>query len=346
MRTLAIGTDKGGYLLRGTEGAWEVTGPLFPGWKVTAFGRAPDGTYLAALASNWFGASVHRSSDLEEWEQVAAGPAHPEGSDRKLNQIWVFSTHQGWVYAGVDDAGLFRSEDNGLSWEPVEALNEHPTRKSWFPGAGGMCAHSILHDSDRVWVGISAVGVFRSDDGGATFERHDQGVKPTVTPEDFESGEVSQNGWCVHGLVADPDQPDHIWRQDHRGVYRTSDGGENWEQIEEGLPAGFGFAIGRDHSSKSLFVVPLQADENRLPVGGKLAAYRSRDGGDRWERSGTGWPEAPQFTGVLRKAISLDQQGGVAFGTTGGTIYSSSDAGDRWEALPFAFPRVFAVADL
>lgn len=342
MKTLAIGTEKGAYLLRG-EKEFEVEGPLFPGWKVTAFGRAPDGTYLAALGSNWFGPSVHRSPDLVEWEQVAAGPAHPEGSDRKLNQIWTFTAHQGVVYAGVDDAGLFRSADNGLTWDPVPSLNEHPTRKSWFPGAGGMCAHHVLHDGERMWVGISAVGVFRSDDGGETFERFDEGVTPTVTPDDDET---DTSGWCVHGLVADPTDPNRIWRQDHMGVYRTSNGGDFWERIEEGLPARFGFAIGRDHASGTLFVVPLESDENRLPVKGRLAAYRSDDDGDSWEVAGAGWPTTPHFTGVLRKAMSVDQTGGVAIGTTGGTIYSSSNTGKSWNALPFAFPRVLAVADL
>lgn len=342
MRTLVIGTEKGAYLLTGSED-WSVKGPLFPGWKVTAFGRAPDGTYLAGLASNWFGASVHRSADLSEWEQVANGPAHPEGSDRKLNQIWTFTTQDDTVWAGVDDAGLFRSDDNGLTWEPVPALNEHSSRKSWFPGAGGMCLHHILHDGPRLWVGISAVGVFRSEDGGETFDRFDQGVVPTVSPEEDETVEA---GWCVHGLVADPADPNRIWRQDHRGVYRTVNGGDSWERIEEGLPAGFGFVVGRDHESGTLFVVPLESDENRLPVDGRLAAYRSTDDGSTWEVSGAGWPTAPQFTGVLRKAMSLDQRGGVAFGTTGGVVYVSSDTGDTWSQLPFAFPRIFSVSEL
>jgi photosystem II stability/assembly factor-like uncharacterized protein len=341
MRRLAIGTEKGSYLLDQSGGYWQVTGPEFPGWKVTAFGRAPDGTYLAALGSNWFGTSIHRSPDLVAWEQVEAGPLYTDESGLKLKQIWTFHNQGDRVYAGVDEAGLFRSDDNGLNWEPVAALNEYANRTRWTPGFGGMCAHRILTDRDRIWVAISAVGVFRSEDGGASFGRYDQGVTPAGEPDADGTGD---NAWCVHGLVANPDDPDRIWRQDHTGVYRTNDGGDHWERIENGLPARFGFAIGRDHPSHTLFLVPLESDENRLPVGGRLAAYRSTDDGDNWQVAGTGWPDAPQFTGVLRNAMSVDQHGGVAFGTTGGRIHLSEDRGDHWSELPFSFPRILAVA--
>jgi photosystem II stability/assembly factor-like uncharacterized protein len=340
MHRLAVGTEKGGYLLE-KNGGWSVVGPSFPGWKVTAYGRASDGTHLAAIASNWFGASVHRSPNFREWEQVEAGPSYPEHTRRQFNQVWTFTNAGDRVYAGVDEAGLFYSDDHGLSWSPVGALNDHPTRDEWQPGFGGLCAHRVLVTGDRIVVGISAVGVFRSDDGGMQFDRFDAGVTPTITTEADGSG---RNGWCVHGLATDPANPDRIWRQDHRGVYRTTDGGESWQKIEEGLPSNFGFAIGRDHESSTLFLVPLQSDENRLPRDGDLAAYRSTDNGDTWEKSGTGWPEAPQFTGVLRNAISLDQQGGVAFGTTGGRVFVSVDRGDNWQELPFAFPRILSVA--
>lgn len=339
MQQIALGTEKGAYFLS-KDGDWSVRGPVFPGWKVSAFGQAADGTYLAALASNWFGASVHRSPDLETWEQVEQGPSYDKESERKLNQIWTFHTSGDRTYAGVDQAGLFYSDDAGITWVAVDSLNNHPTREGWFPGAGGLCAHHILTDGDRIWVGISAVGVFRSDDGGNTFGRFDEGVTPTVTEQEDGTG---ANGWCVHGLVADPSNPDRIWRQDHRGVYRTDDGGDRWEQIETGLPSGFGFPIGRDHSSKTLFVVPLESDENRLPVDGNLAAYRSADDGDSWEKAGSGWPEAKQFTGVLRGALALDQAGGLAFGTTAGQVFVSVDIGDTWHELPFTFPRIQAV---
>jgi photosystem II stability/assembly factor-like uncharacterized protein len=347
MQQLAIGTEKGGYFLT-NDGDWSVRGPVFPGWKVSAFGTAADGTYLAALGSNWFGASVHRSSDLKDWEQVENGPSYAKElaskePGRKLNQIWKFHTAGERTYAGVDEAGLFYSDDAGVTWAPVEALNEHPSRSGWYPGAGGLCAHHVLTDGDRIWVGISAVGMFRSDDGGKSFGRFDNGVTPTVTPEEDGTG---ANGWCVHGLVADPSNPDRIWRQDHQGVYRTDDGGEHWDRIETGLPSRFGFPIGRDHASKTLFVVPLESDENRLPVDGRLAAYRSSDDGDSWEEAGTGWPEAKQFTGVLRNAMALDQGGGLALGTTAGRVYLTDDIGDTWQELPFTFPRILAVAPL
>jgi hypothetical protein len=342
--TIGVGTEKGGYLLRTNDRrSFSVTGPLFAGWKVNAFGRAFDGTFLAGVGSSWFGAAVHRSKNLENWEQVVESPRWPEGSDRKLNHIWTFHLAGQRLYAGVDEAGLFASDDYGLTWQPVDALNEHPSRKSWFPGAGGMCAHRILSDRDRLWVGISAVGVFRSDDVGATFERKDDGVPPTVDPG---TEGVDEAGWCVHNLSADPANPDRIWRQDHRGVFRTNDGGDRWERIENGLPAGFGFVMARDRASGRLFTVPLEADTNRLPVAGRLAAYQSDDDGDSWHVSGTGWPAAETFTGVLRGAVDTDDRGGLAFGTTAGKVWTTFDAGDTWSELPFTFPRVNAMAVL
>ena len=340
MQKIAIGTEKGAYILDKSSG-WAVDGPKFPGWRVSAFGKAPDGTYLAGLGSNWFGASVHRSEDLEKWDQVEHGPSYPAELGRKLTQIWTFHTAGEKVYAGVDEAGLFVSENQGLSWEPVPGLNEHETRASWEPGFGGLCAHHILTHGDRIWVGISAVGVFRSDDGGKTFGRFDQGVTPAGTPDEEGNG---ANSWCVHGLVSDPDKPDSIWRQDHQGVYRTLDGGEIWTRIETGLPANFGFPIRRHHASGTLFVIPLESSENRLPVGGRLAAYRSTDAGESWSLAGEGWPDAEQFTGVLRNAMDVDQSGRVAFGTASGQVYVSNDVGDHWEQLPFSFPRILTVA--
>ncbi|MGH8924999.1 MAG: WD40/YVTN/BNR-like repeat-containing protein [Acidimicrobiia bacterium] len=344
MDQLIVGTEKGGYLLTKGGGSWTVEGPAFPGWKVSAFGKAPEGTYLAGLGSNWFGASVHRSNDYKEWQQVEKGPSYSEDSGLKLNQVWMFHTvgdqDGGRIYAGVDQAGLFFSEDQGLSWEPVPALNEYPGRAEWQPGFGGLAAHHILSAGRQLWVGISAVGVFRSDDGGATFARHDVGV----TPVGVENPDGSANdGRCVHGLVADREDPNRIWRQDHSGVYRTENGGDSWERIEEGLPARFGFAIGRNQGTGSLFVAPLTADENRVPVDGQLAVYRSQDDGKSWHKSGSGWPAGGQFNGVLRNAMAVDSRGGVAVGTTGGSVFVSEDDGESWGQIPVSLPRILAV---
>ncbi|HJR88501.1 MAG TPA: sialidase family protein [Acidimicrobiia bacterium] len=341
MEKLIVGTEKGGYLVTKGRRSWEVEGPAFPGWKVSAFGKAPDGSFLAGLGSNWFGASVHRSTDYRDWQQVENGPRYPEESGLKLNQIWVFHTTGDRIYAGVDQAGLFYSDDQGLSWDPVPALNEYPGRADWQPGFGGLAAHHILSAGEQLWVGISAVGVFRSHDGGKAFERRDRGVTavgdPDADPESVEPGR------CVHGLVSDPMDPDRIWRQDHSGVYRSTDGGETWERIEEGLPAAFGFPIGRNHETGSLFVAPLTADENRVPVDGHLAVYRSQDDGKSWHQSGRGWPEGGQFNGVLRNAMAVDSQGGIAVGTTGGSIFVSDDDGDNWDQIPISLPRILAV---
>lgn len=343
MTTIMVGTEKGAYALRAVADAWEVDGPLQPGWCVTAFGRAPDGRALLAVASNWFGTSVHASDGLETWEQVGAPSWDHLGEDhgRALEQVWTFHTAGDAVYAGVAHAGLFRSTDL-QDWEPVDGLNEHATRAAWQPGLGGLCAHHVLDDGgDRLWVAISSVGVMRSDDGGATFEHADDGVVAAVDPDEG----AAATGWCVHGITHDPTDPDRLWRQDHRGVYRTTDGGDSWERIDATLPneGGFGFPIVRDHATGRLFVVPLEADANRVPVGGRFAAWSSDDDGDSWHVAGDGWPDAPTFTGVLRGALATDQRGTVALGTTSGDVWVSRDTGDTWHRLPSTFPRINAV---
>jgi photosystem II stability/assembly factor-like uncharacterized protein len=317
---------------------WDIEGPFFPGWKVTAFGRAEDGTYLAGTASGWFGPAVHRSTDLKSWEQVTAGPGFGHHGPR-LEQIWTFTSPQaGRLFCGVAEAELFTSGDHGLTWQPVQTFNDHPTRSAWQPGAGGMCVHRILLAADCIWVAASAIGVFRSDDGGTTFTPRNMGVEAALPCD--EPG----IGYCVHALVADPADPNMIWRQDHMGVYRTTDGGNWWERTERGLPAPFGFPIVRDDASSALFVFPLRADDNRIPIDGRFMAWRSTDGGDSWSPSGKGWPTEPTYTSVLRGAAVTDGEGGVYFGSTGGEIWATGDAGDTWQVLPGRYPRILALA--
>ena len=338
MATVAVGTEKGGFLLQQSDGAWQVEGPLFPGWKVTAWGATFDGRLLAAAASNWFGASLHVRERDGEWRQLEGGPRYPEEAGLSLNQVWVLALVEGRLYAGVDQAGLFVSTE-GDTWSEVPALNRYPGREQWFPGLGGMCAHRVVGQQGRLWVGISAVGVFRSDDGGSSFVRCDRGVTPTV-----KAGEdVTADAFCVHSLAVDPARPGLMWRQEHTGVYRSSDGGDQWEPCERGLPAGFGFPILWEPSRGRLLVVPLSADANRIPPDGRLLPYLSDDDGDSWHPSAE-LDDSPSFEAVLRGAAAVDGVGGVALGTTAGRVFWSSDGGETWTRIPATLPRVLAVS--
>lgn len=343
--TAIVGTDKGAFLLRAGADRrdWTLDGPHFKGWKVTASMRV-DGRYVLATASFVYGMALHVSDDLRTWRQIEHGPAWPKDSNRKLNQVWTLARAGGRLYAGVDEAGLFSSDDGGETWRPVDGLNEHQTRHAWYPGNGGLCAHAILVDPrnpDRVWVGISAVGVFRSDDGGRTFHPKNHGL-PTVM-EDREHKDI---GYCVHGLAADPDDADVIYRREHVGVFRSRDGGETWDRIENGLGSWFGFPIAVDRRSRAVYVVPLESDEYRMPAEGNFRVYRSRDSGKNSEGLGEGLPSVPTFTSVLRGALAVDGQDpcGVYIGTTGGQAFASADRGDTWRPLPCTLPRILHVA--
>lgn len=338
--TLLVGTDKGGYVLTESANGWEVAEPLFPGWRVTAFGRAGDGTHLAGTASGWFGPGIHRSDDLQEWTPVEQGPGYPADGPA-LEQVWSFATApDGTLWCGVAEAGLFRSDDHGVTWAPVPAFNEHPTRDQWQPGAGGMCLHRIILDGDRIWAAASAIGVFRSDDGAGTFVPRNAGVDAAVP----DGGPVPEVGYCVHSLVGDPDDPSRLWQQNHKGVFRSTDSGDSWTRIETGLPAAFGFPMVRDGASGNLFVAPLSADTDRTPVDGDFAVYRSTDDGDSWHRSGTGWPAEPTYDSVLRGAMVGDDDGGIWLGTTSGQVWCTRDSGDIWTRLPGVYPRINALA--
>lgn len=342
---LLVGTVKGGFWFTSQDRrSWTVDAPFFAGWKVTAGLRLADGRYLIGVASDIYGPALQVSEDGVEWTQIKNGPSYPGGGDAKLRQIWTLREHDGAIYAGVQDAGLFVSGNGGETWEPVSGLNDHPTRSAWVPGAGGLCAHALLFDDadpDRMWVGISAVGVFRTDDGGATWVPKNEGVRTVL--EDSTHKDI---GRCVHGLARHPDNPDVIYRQDHSGMYRTTDGGDHWEKNEDGLPAAFGFPISIDASSKALFVAPQQSDQFRIPVGNRLQIYRSTDGGDSWHGASNGLPEANTFGTVLRGAMAVDDldPGGVYFGTTSGGVYATADLGEEWTQLPGSLPRVLHVS--
>ncbi|MFO0981950.1 MAG: exo-alpha-sialidase [Planctomycetota bacterium] len=343
---VVAGTAKGAFVYRSDarRERWSIEGPLFKGWKVTAVAQGVAGDHLLATASDVYGPALHRSVDgLRTWQQVEAPPRYADGSARKLTQIWRFARSRQRLIAGVDEAALFTSDDAGDTWQLVEALAQHPTRDSWFPGNGGLCAHAILTDQEhpeRWWCGISAVGVFRTDDGGRSWQPKNVGVPVII--EDKVHKDI---GYCVHALVQDPGDPRTIYRQDHKGMFRTRDGGDHWERIERGLPSGFGFPLAMHANSRTLFAVPLESDEYRIPVDGKFRVYASRDGGDSWQASRAGLPDHA-FMGVLRSAMDVDQldPGGVYVGSTAGSMHCSIDGGDTWSALPGMLPRVLTVA--
>ena len=341
-----IGTDKAAFLLRSGKDrrAWKIESPLFKGWKVTATVRDESGRYFVATASDVYGPALHVSEDLQNWRQIEKGPAWPKDRQRKLNQIWTLVSAPGRLYAGVDEAGLFVSEDGGERWVGLDGLNEHSTRSSWFPGAAGLCAHAVLIDPrrpERLWCGISAVGVFRSEDGGRTWHLKNEGIPPVI--EDKEHGTL---GRCVHGLVADPDDANTIWRREHNGMFRSRDGGETWQRIENGLGSWFGFPIVIHRATKTLYVVPLESDEYRIPTDGKFRVFRSRDGGDSWEPLSNGLPQENAYMGVLRGAMAVDdlEPAGVYVGTTAGSLHVSNDAGETWTQVPCVLPRVLSVS--
>ncbi len=343
---LIVGTEKGAFLLRSVAARthWTVEGPVFKGWEVTTAARDVRGRYFLGVTSRVYGATVQLSDDLVKWRQARDGPSYPQGSRRKLNRIWRIVADGRVLFAGVDEAGLFQSEDRGDTWKPVDGLNEHPTRDAWLPGAGGLCAHAILTDREnplRMWCGISAVGVFRTDDGGRTWQPKNTGVPVAIA--DRVHRDI---GYCVHALAQDPEDPGAVYRQDHKGVYRTRNGGDSWEKIENGLPSGFGFPMAIDPKTKALFAVPLESDEYRMPPEGRLCVYRSRNRGDSWEPLRHGLPQEHAYAGVLRGALAVDglDPAGVYVGTTAGSLYASADGGDTWQTIPVTLPRILGVA--
>jgi len=351
------GTQKGAFICwsDAERREWRIDGPMHRGWEVTTLDvddRDGKPTLWAGVGSEWFGASLHRSDDLgESWSQIESGPAYPADAGRRLERIWTVRpghpSEPDVLWAGVAQAGLFRSADRGETWSEVPGLNDHPTRSAWSPGAGGLCCHTLLVDPSnprRLWAGISAVGCFRTDDGGETWSVHNQGIPRAI--EDEEHKEV---GCCVHKMVLTPNRPDRLFQQNHKGVFRSVDGADSWQRIENGLSTWFGFPMVMDpNEPDTLFVVPQESDEYRFPVGGRLTVGRTCDGGESWELLRNGLPSGPTYTGVLRSAMAVDglPACGVYFGTSGGQIHYSRDRGDSWHTLPCVLPRISSVTTM
>lgn len=344
---LLIGTVKGVFLYHTDERReeWTLTGPHLGGWEIFSLcGDERNGRILAGTGHFVHGPTIRTSRDFgKTWESVERDPRFAEGAKAELKHIWQIvpghASEPGTWFAGVDDAALFVSRDDARTWTELTGLTNHPTRPRWMPGFGGLCLHSIVVDPEnprRLWVGISAVGVFRTDDGGETWKLCNNGLH-NVAPEVIPDPDL---GRCVHKMVGDPSRPGVLFMQFHGGVFKSEDAAESWVRISGGLPHDFGFPMAA--TPRDLFVVPLLADDNRIVPDGALKVWRSRDRGRTWRAMTSGLPQKEHFVGVLRDAMTSDPltPSGVYMGTTGGELFYSRDDGENWERLPASFPRI------
>jgi photosystem II stability/assembly factor-like uncharacterized protein len=345
---LLVGTRKGAFILESdaARADWSLRGPFCDGFGVHDLERDPaSGTIFAAGDSPWYGGVVWRSDDLgATWTHSSEGLTYGEDGP-KMASVWSLKPVDGTLYAGVQPAGLFRSADGGATWEHVEGLTAHPTREQWQPGAGGLILHTIVphpDDRDRMWVGISAVGVFETRDGGATWSTRNRNVRAEFMPERYP-----EFGQCVHKLVRAAGEPESLYQQNHCGVYRSADGGENWEEISAGLPSDFGFVmVAHPRDPASTWVIPLTSPEDgRMAPDAALAVWRTTDRGATWTRHGDGLPQEDAYVGVLREAMAIDRHdpAGIYFGTSTGDLYASADEGRSWTRIADHLPSIWAV---
>ena len=358
-----VGTRKGAFVLTSDERRqdWEVAGPHFGGWKVYHLKGSPadPDRIWAAPSGGWFGQLVQRSEDGgRTWS--------PVGNDFRYDGVpgthqWYDGTPHPWefarvwhlepsltdpetVYAGVEDAALFKTTDGGASWSELSGLRRHGSGPHWQPGAGGMCLHTVVldpTDEQRLYTAVSAAGAFRSDDGGTTWSAINKGLRSGGIPD--PDAEV---GHCVHKMAMHPSRPEVLFMQKHWDVMRSDDGGGSWYEVSGDLPSDFGFPIDvHAHEPDTVYVVPILSDSQHYPPDGRLRVYRSRSGGGDWEPLTRGLPQEHCYVNVLRDAMAVDRldECGVYVGTTGGQVYASADSGDSWTAIVRDLPAVLSV---
>ena len=381
---ILVGTRKGAFVLTadGKRERWDISGPHFAGWEMYHLKGSPvdPNRIYASQTSDWFGQVIQRSNDGgKTWEVPGGGKApgpedfgkpapnkfvydtsEPTGKPLTTHQFydgkphpWEFKrvwhlepslTDPDTVYAGVEDAAIFRSTDGGQSWHELAGLRGHGTGPHWQPGAGGMCLHTIILDPSnpqRMWIAISAAGAFRTDDRGATWKPINKGLHSQYIPD--PNAEV---GHCVHHIAMNPDRPGVLFMQKHWDVMRSDDAGEQWHEVSGNLPTDFGFAIDvNSNNPETVYVVPIKSDGEHFVPEGRLRVYRSKSGGNEWEALTKGLPQGNCYVNVLRDAMAVDKMDpcGVYFGTSGGQVYASNDNGDSWTAIVHDLPGVLSV---
>jgi hypothetical protein len=358
-----VGTKKGAFILSAdaSRKKWKVDGPYFEGWEIYHLKGSPadpDRLY-ASQSSGWFGQVMQRSNDGgTTWEAGGNqfvydgtpgthtwydGSPHPW----EFKRVWHLEpsrTDPDTVYAGVEDAALFKSIDGGQSWGELSALRTHDSASGWAPGAGGLCLHTILIDptnTERMFIAISAAGVFRTDDGGKSWKPTNKGLRSNTMPD--QDAEV---GHCVHRIAMHPSRPNVLFMQKHWDVMRTDNGGDSWREISGALPSDFGFVIDvHANEPDTIYVIPIKSDSHHFVPEGKLRVYRSRTGGDEWEALTNGLPQRDCYLNIYRDAMAVDALDpcGVYFGTSGGQVYASADGGDSWAAVVRDLPSVLSV---
>lgn len=348
---LLVGTTKGAFILASDDRRdWQLSGPLCEGWPIHDLIVEPGSrAILAAGGSPWYGPAVWRSEDRgTSWTHSSEGLTYGEGEGvTPITTVWSLATGpDGTVYAGVEPAGLFRSPDGGRTWSHVEGLTNHPTRPTWGPGAGGLILHTIVPhptDRDRVWVGISAVGVFETRDGGVSWEPRNKGVRA-----DFVPGPPPETGQCVHKFAMAAGEPETLYQQNHCGQYRSTDGGATWVDLSKnGVPSQFGFPlVAHPRDPDTFWVIPLtQPEEGRFMPEASAAVWRTTDRGETFTRGDAGLPQEDAYLSVLREAMARDTLDpvGVTFGTKTGQLWHSSDEGESWRLVTANLPEIWAV---
>jgi photosystem II stability/assembly factor-like uncharacterized protein len=377
IRVLA-GTKKGAFILTsdGKRQKWKVNGPHFTGWEIYHMKGSPEdpNRIYASQTSGWFGQVIQRSNDGgKTWETPGGGPSMspagmPQGESNKFvyegevgTHKWYDGTQHPWefkrvwhlepsltdpdtVYAGVEDAAIFKSTDGGKTWKELAGLRK-AKGNLWQPGAGGMAVHTILQDPGnpkRIYVAISAAGAFRTDDGGQTWKPINRGLKSQFELPDPDA----EVGHCVHRIALHPSRPDVLFMQKHWDVLRTDNAGDQWKEVSGNLPTDFGFPIDvHAHDPETIYVVPIKSDSEHFPPDGKLRVYRSKTGGNEWQALTKGLPQKDCYVNVLRDSMAVDslEPCGIYFGTTGGQVYASANSGNSWEPIVRDLPPVLSV---